>query len=91
MTYKNLFIDLDDTLWDIHRNGKECLKEIYSDYGYEKYYPTFESYYDVYMPNNHLLWARYREGTITKEELIVERFLAPVRSFGIDDPCMPNG
>lgn len=86
MQYKNLFIDLDDTLWDIHRNGKECLEEIYRDYGYEEFYPTFEAYYDVYMPGNHHLWGLYRQGDITKEKLIVERFLAPVREFGIDDP-----
>lgn len=87
MQYKNLFIDLDDTLWDIHRNGKECLEEIYHDYGYGKFYPTFESYYDVYMPGNHHLWNLYRQGEINKETLIVERFLAPVRAFGIDDPA----
>lgn len=86
MQYKNLFIDLDDTLWDIHRNGKECLKEIYRDYGYEKFYPTFESYYNVYMPGNHHLWSLYRQGEITKETLVVERFLQPLREFGIDDP-----
>ena len=86
MTYKNLFIDLDDTLWDIHLNGRECLEEIYLDYGYAEYYPTFSDYYAVYMPGNLRLWAMYRQGEIRKEELIVERFLAPVRDFGIDDP-----
>lgn len=86
MGYKNLFIDLDDTLWDIHLNGKECLEEIYHDYGYAKFYPTFSDYYAVYMPGNHRLWAMYRNGEIRKEELIVERFLAPMREFGINDP-----
>ena len=84
--YKNLFIDLDDTLWDIHRNGKECLEEIYLDYGYDKFYPTFDDYYNVYMPSNHHLWNLYRQGEIKKDELIVERFLVPVRKFGIDSP-----
>lgn len=86
MGYKNLFIDLDDTLWDIHFNGRECLEEIYQDYGYAKFYPTFSDYYAVYMPGNLRLWAMYRQGEIRKEELIVERFLAPVRDFGINDP-----
>ncbi|SFK30255.1 putative hydrolase of the HAD superfamily [Porphyromonadaceae bacterium KH3CP3RA] len=86
MQYKNLFIDLDDTLWDIHRNGKECLEEIYRDYGYEEFYPTFEAYYRVYLPGNYHLWGLYGQGEITKEMLTVERFLAPVRAFGIDDP-----
>lgn len=84
--YKNLFIDLDDTLWDIHQNGKECLEEIYRDYGYAKFYPSFEDYYNVYMPHNHYLWSMYREGKIQKDELIVDRFLFPVREFGINDP-----
>ncbi len=85
MCYRDLFIDLDDTLWDIHRNGKECLEAIYVDYGYGKYYPGFEDYYDVYMRNNNRLWGLYRDGVIQKEELIVERFLAPVSEFGITD------
>lgn len=84
-TYKHLFIDLDDTLWDIHHNSKECLAEIYHDYGYDRFYKTFNDYYNVYMPSNHHLWGLYREGAINKDELIVERFLVPVRDFGIDD------
>lgn len=86
MLNKNLFIDLDNTLWDIHQNGKECLEEIYRDYGYAEFYATFDDYYKVYMPSNHYLWGLYREGKIQKDELIVERFLFPVREFGIDDP-----
>lgn len=86
MKYKNLFIDLDDTLWDIHQNGKECLEEIYSDYGYDKFYPAFDDYYNIYMLSNHRLWNLYRLGKIRKEELIVERFLVPVRKFGVNDP-----
>ena len=84
-TYKNLFIDLDDTLWDIHHNSKECLNEIFDDYGYKEYYKNFDDYYNVYMPSNHHLWGLYREGKIDKDKLIVERFLVPVRKFGIDD------
>lgn len=84
-TYKTLFIDLDDTLWDIHQNSKECLMEIYTDYGYNQYYATFADYYNVYMPSNHHLWGLYRNGEINKDQLIVERFLVPIRQFGIDD------
>jgi putative hydrolase of the HAD superfamily len=85
MKFKNLFIDLDDTLWDIHQNGKECLEEVYHDYGYAQFYPTFEDYYNVYFPNNLRLWDLYTKGDIQKEELAVERFLIPVRPFGIDN------
>ena len=86
MAYKNLLIDLDDTLWDIHQNSKECLEEIYHDYGYHNFYPTFDDYYNVYFPNNLRLWSLYSNGAIQKNELAIERFLIPVRPFGIDDP-----
>lgn len=85
MSYKNIFIDLDDTLWDFHQNGKECLAEIYTDYGFDKFYNSFEDYYNVYMPNNNHLWELYRQGAIKKEELVIERILMPIRSFGISD------
>lgn len=85
MEYKNLFIDLDDTLWDIKHNGKECLEEIYHDYGFDAFYPDFEVYYNVYEPNNQFLWGLYSQGRIAKDELIVERFLAPLREFGFED------
>lgn len=86
MAYKNIFIDLDDTLWDIHQNGRECLEEIYIDYRFGRFYPDFDSYYDAYMPGNNYLWGLYRQGQITKEALTVERFLRPLRAFGIKDP-----
>lgn len=86
MAYRNIFIDLDDTLWDIHQNARECLLEIYTDYRYDRYYPTFDDYYNVYMPSNNNLWSLYRQGAIKKEELIVERFLHPLRKFGINSP-----
>ncbi len=86
MTYRDLFIDLDDTIWDFQANSLICLKEIYRDYKYDEFYPTFEDYYDVFLPSNQNLWALYREGKIDRDELIVERILAPIREFGFDNP-----
>ncbi len=85
MTYKNIFIDLDDTLWDFQKNSLVCLEEVYHDYNFDKYYPSFQDYYDVYLPSNHNLWSLYRDGKIDRDELIVERILAPIREFGIDN------
>lgn len=84
--YKSLFIDLDDTLWDTYHNNKECLEEIYDDYQFGRFYPSFEAFFDVYFPNNIKLWEQYREGTIDKTTLILERFLCVLRPFGITDP-----
>lgn len=86
MSYTNIFIDLDDTLWDFEKNSIICLEEVYHDYSFDKFYTTFQDYYDVYLPSNHNLWSLYGQGKIDREELIIERILFPIRGFGIDDP-----
>jgi len=83
--YKNLFFDLDDTLWDTYHNNKECLEELYTDYRWEKYYASFEAFYNVYMPNNNLLWEKYRQHEINRQTLIFERFHFVLAPMGIDD------
>lgn len=83
--YKNLFIDLDDTLWDTYHNNKECLEEVYNDYKLDRFYPSFEVFFEAYFPNNVKLWDLYRKGNIDKSTLIVERFLFVLRPFGITD------
>lgn len=83
--YKNLFLDLDDTLWDTYHNNKECLEELYADYHFDRYYASFEAFFSVYMPHNNLLWQQYRNGTIDRQTLIVERFRYVLRPLGIED------
>ncbi len=85
MKYKTLFIDLDDTIWDTRSNARESMEEVYRDYRFDRFFPTFDDYYSIYLPNNLNLWDQYRQGLITKNELIVERLLYPLRPFGIDD------
>lgn len=83
--YKSLFFDLDDTLWDTQHNNKECLNEIYTDYAFARYYPSFEAFYTVYMPYNLTLWAQYRKHEIDKKTLVIERFRHVLRPMEIDD------
>lgn len=85
MAYKNLFIDLDDTLWDTNHNNKECLEELYADYHFSRHYASFEAFYAIYMPHNLDLWAKYRRGEIDKRTLIIERFRYVLRPLGIED------
>lgn len=84
MRYKNLFFDLDDTLWDTCHNNKECLKELYADYHFDRHYASFEAFYDFYMPHNLDLWAKYRNGEVDRQTLIIERFLYVLRPLGIE-------
>jgi len=83
--YKNLFIDLDDTLWDTHNNNKECLEELYADYNFSRHYKSFEAFYDIYMPNNLKLWEQYRNHKIDRQTLIIERFRYILSPMGIED------
>ena len=85
MKYKNLFIDLDDTLWDTYHNNKECLEELYTDHHFDRYYASFEAFFAIYWPHNELLWKQYRAGEIDRQTLIIDRFRYMLRPMGIED------
>ena len=83
--YKSIFFDLDDTLWDTWHNNKETLEEIYTDYQFNRHYDSFDSFFQYYMPNNLILWKKYRNNEIDRQTLILERFLYVLRPMGITD------
>lgn len=83
MNIKNLFIDLDDTLWDTYHNNKACLEELYADYHWDQHFASFEAFFSVYMPNNERLWAQYRNHEIDRQTLILERFAYFLRPMGV--------
>ena len=83
--YKSLFFDLDDTLWDTCHNNKECLKEIYSDYNFGRYYHSFGEFFDIYTPHNEMLWTKYRNHEIERRTLILDRWLFILRNMGMND------
>lgn len=79
--YKTVFVDLDDTIWDTYANGRESMEEVYRDYRFDRFFPNFNTYYQIYYPNNIRLWKEYREGKISKDELIVERLYYPLKPY----------
>ena len=83
MNYKNVFIDLDDTLWDFHANAKSSLAEIYDRRNLGQFFDSFEQYFSIYAKRNIELWEEYGKGTISKEELSLERFSHPLIQVGI--------
>ncbi|MDO4755410.1 MAG: YjjG family noncanonical pyrimidine nucleotidase [Parabacteroides sp.] len=84
--YKNLFIDLDDTLWDTYHNNKECLEEMYNAHQWGQHYASFEAFFEVYWLYNNQLWSQYRNHTINRQTLIFERFHHVFSPMGIEDP-----
>lgn len=85
MRYKNLFFDLDDTLWAFSLNARNTFKEVYFEHQLDRYFDSFEDYYSLYERRNAELWIEYGAGTITKDELNEQRFLYPLQAVGVDD------
>jgi putative hydrolase of the HAD superfamily len=83
--YKNLFIDLDDTLWDTYRNNTECLEDIYAAYDFGRHYSSFKEFFDRYWPYNNMLWTKYRNGEIDRHTLSMERFRHMLAPMGVTD------
>lgn len=72
--YKNIFIDLDRTLWDFEANSEETFRELFIKYNLKEYFSSFDDFFTRYKKNNHFLWSQYRDNLITKDELKWRRF-----------------
>ncbi len=79
MKYKAILFDLDDTLLDTANNNKDAVKDIFYMYSFDKYYGTFDDFYNAYLPNNLGLWKKYENNEITKSEMMYLRFYLPFR------------
>lgn len=80
--YKNLFFDLDDTLWAFSENARDTFEEMYLKHGYDRHFHSFAHFYALYQHRNQELWEEYGAGKITKEELNRQRFLYPLEAVG---------
>ena len=46
--YKNLFIDLDDTVYDFSAASEESFRETYELLQYSRFFDSFEQYLSIY-------------------------------------------
>lgn len=88
MQYKNLFFDLDDTLWAFSYNARDTFEEMYRKYEYDRYFRSFQHFYELYERRNVQLWAEYADGKVTKDELNCQRFLYPLEAVGEGDAAL---
>ncbi|MDE5711718.1 YjjG family noncanonical pyrimidine nucleotidase [Bacteroides sp.] len=86
--YKNLFFDLDDTLWAFSQNARDTFEEMYHKYDYDRFFRSFEHFYTLYQRRNAELWEEYGRGEVTKEELNRRRFLYPLEAVGAGDAAL---
>ncbi len=73
--YTDIFFDLDNTLWDFDKSSIKALQQIYKQYKLDRYFDSFEQFYEQYEQLNKQLWDDYRKGKIDKDHLAVVRFL----------------
>lgn len=76
--YTDILLDLDDTLIDTIENTRQTLVELYDDYNFGNYFPSFDDFYTIYYANVSQLWEMYGQGKISKVTLQRERFIAPL-------------
>ena len=88
MQYKNLFFDLDDTLWAFSANARDTFEEMYFKHKLNRYFDSFHHFYTLYQKRNAELWVEYGDGNITKEELNSQRFLYPLQAVGVPDEVL---
>ena len=79
--YIHLFFDLDDTLWDTAHNSKVSMQEIFDEYNFGRFYPSFDDFYKVYLEYNNNLWSGYNKGLVKKEDIILYRFYHLFKDF----------
>ncbi len=85
MRYKNVFFDLDDTLWAFSENACDTFEEMYHTHRLYRYFDSFHHFYEIYKKKNEELWYAYGNGDINKDELNRQRFLYPLTCVGCND------
>lgn len=86
MKYRNLFFDLDHTLWDFETNSRLTLETLYASLSLEeKGIDDFDRFHKCYLEHNEKMWDRYRKGFIKVDELRWKRFWLTLLDFKIGD------
>ncbi len=88
-TYRNLYFDLDQTLWDFKLSSRITLLELCQEM-FPKEIPDPEAFLEIYYPLNDALWVQYRKGELSKEVLRIKRFEDALGPFGVTDTHQIN-
>ncbi|MEG1585749.1 MAG: YjjG family noncanonical pyrimidine nucleotidase [Bacteroidales bacterium] len=86
--YKHIFLDFDDTIYDTRGNATVALRELYEHFNLNRFFDRFETFSSSYWLRNHEVWALYCLGNMSRAELVVERFLYPLKQVGTGDEAM---
>ncbi|MGB0850527.1 MAG: YjjG family noncanonical pyrimidine nucleotidase [Bacteroidia bacterium] len=88
---KNIFFDLDHTIWDFEANANETLRELYHLYQIRYLSPKSEDdFVELYTKANDDLWKLYRQNKVTKEVLRTKRFEDAFRAMDVYEEDIPE-
>lgn len=82
---RQLFFDLDRTLWDFEANSKKALQQLFVDLELDSHIAHFNHFHHTYVRINTELWNAYGKGKIGKAELRDSRFQHTLEYHGIHD------
>lgn len=89
---KDIFFDLDHTIWDFDKNAEETLKELYHKFQFDRLFGknTPDLFIETYTINNHRVWDLYHHGKIDKPTLRKLRFADTFSQLGVDPVLFPT-
>lgn len=88
---KDIFFDLDHTIWDFDLNARETLHELYYTHKFNDLFnrPNSDEFIETYTLNNHRVWDLYHHGKIDKPTLRKLRFADTFTQLGVDPALFP--
>ncbi len=88
---KDIFFDLDHTIWDFDKNAEETLHELYYKFNFNKLFnnESADKFIETYTTNNHRVWNLYHHGKIDKPTLRKMRFADTFTELGVDPILFP--
>jgi putative hydrolase of the HAD superfamily len=85
MVVKDVFFDLDRTLWDFETNSLLALSQLFTEFGLNQKIEQSSQFIEDYKRINEYHWDLYRKGLTTKEKLRIDRFYEALLLHGVDD------
>ena len=73
--------DIDGTILNFHRSAENSLKNTFKKFGYGK---ITDELLHMYEEINDVYWCKLEKGEITKEKLLVERFVEFFTKIGVE-------
>ena len=77
---KDVFFDLDHTLWDFDKNSMLAFKRVFKKF---KINIEFDAFLKIYEPINLEYWKKYREDKVSKENLRRGRLIDSFNFFDL--------